>query len=102
METIVKTNIAKIKSDIKEMSELQRFYRNQRKTEKIVGERKMSAYEATYKHQVNRENLRILYAAYGLSRGKTFSQIENKYPEKDHPLNNYRKTIDRVLEKYNT
>ena len=100
METIVKTNIAKMKEDIKKMVELQKFYKNQRKTDYIVGERKMSASDATYKHLTNREDLRVMYAAYGLARGKSFSQIENKYPEENHPLNAYQRTIDRILDGY--
>jgi len=100
METIEKIDIAKMKSDIKAMVELQKFYKNQRKTDKLVGERKMSPSDATYKHQTNREDLRVMYAAYGLARGKSFSQIENHYPEEDHPLNKYQKSIDRMLERY--
>lgn len=100
METIIKINIAKMKEDIKTKAELQKFYKNQRKTEKIIGERKMPASEATYKHQTNREDLRVMYAAYGIARGKSFSQIENHYPEENHPLQKYQKTIDRILEGY--
>ena len=100
METIVKFNYAKMKEDIKTKAEEQKFLKNQRKTVKIVGERTMPAKDATYRHQVNREDLRIMYAAYGIARGKSFSQIENHYPEADHPLQKYQKTIDRILEKY--
>jgi len=100
METIVKINIEKMKEDIKTKVELQKFYKNQRRTEKIVGERKMPAWEATYKHQTNREDLRILYAAYGIAKGKTFSQIESHYPEENHPLQKFQKSIDRILEGY--
>lgn len=100
METIVKTNIAKMKADIKKMVELQKFYKNQRKTENLVGKRKMSPSEATWKHLTNREDLRIMYAAYGLARGKSFSQVENKYPEENHPLNAYQNSIKRILDKY--
>ena len=100
METIVKTNISKMKSDIKKMVELQKFYKNQRKTENLVGERKMSPSEATWKHTTNREDLRIMYAAYGLARGKSFSQTENKYPEDNHPLKNHQHSIDRILKSY--
>lgn len=100
METIEKVDIAKMKTDIKGMVELQKFYKNQRKTDKIIGERKMPAWEATQKHQYNRENLRVMYAAYGLARGKSFSQIENKYPEEGHPLHAFQKSIDRISEKY--
>jgi len=100
METIEKIDIAKMKTDIKAMVELQKFYKNQRKTEKLVGERKLSPSDATYKHQTNRQDLRIMYAAYGLARGRSFSQIENKYPEEGHPLHAYQKSIDRITEKY--
>ena len=100
METIVKFNYAKMKEDIKTKVEEQKFLKNQRKTVKIVGERVIPAKDATYKHQTNREDLRIMYAAYGIARGKKFSQIENHFPEVDHPLQKYQKTIDRLLEKY--
>jgi len=100
METIVKINISKMKEDIKSKVELQKFYKNQRKTDKIVGERKMPAKDAQYKHMANREDLRVMYAAYGIARGKSFSQIENHFPEADHPLQKYQKSIDRILEKY--
>jgi hypothetical protein len=100
METIVKFNYAKMKEDIKTKAEEQKFLKNQRKAVHIVGERKVSPKDATYKHQVNREDLRMMYAAYGIARGKSFSQIENHFPEVDHPLKNRQATIDRLLEKY--
>ena len=100
METIIKTDIAKMKADIKNLVEEQKFLKNQRKTVKLVGKRKMPTWEATYKHQTNREDLRIMYAAYGLARGKSFSQTENHYPEENHPLNNYQRGIDRILKGY--
>lgn len=100
METIEKINITKMKSDIKVKVEEQKFLKNQRRTEKLVGERKISPSDATYKHQVNREDLRIMYAAYGQARGKSFNQIENHYPEDGHPLNDYQGTIDRILKGY--
>jgi len=102
METIEKIDIAKMKIDIKAMVELQKFYKNQRKTEKLVGERKMSPSDATYKHMQNREDLRVMYAAYGQARGHSFSQTENHYPEEGHPLkeNPFPLRIERVLGKY--
>ena len=100
METIEKVNIAKMKVDIKNMVEKQKFYKNQRKTEKLEGERKISPSDATYKHHINREDLRMMYAAYGLARGKSFSYIENKFPEDNHPLKIRQNTIDRFLMKY--
>ena len=102
METIEKIDVAKMKADIKKMVELQKHYKNQRRTEKLVGQRKMPAWEATYKHQTNREDLRVMYAAYGLARGKSFSQIENHYPEQGHPLkdNPFPSRIERIQKKY--
>lgn len=102
METIEKIDVAAMKADIKEMVEKQKFYKNQRRTEKLVGARKMPAWEATYKHQTNREDLRVMYAAYGLARGKSLSQIENHYSEDNHPLseNPFPLRIERIQKKY--
>jgi len=108
METIEKINVAAMKADIKEMVELQKFYKNQRKTVKKDCSRKfgdmpdISPSEATYKHQANREDLRVMYAAYGLARGKSLSQIENHYSEDNHPLseNPFPLRIERIQKKY--
>jgi hypothetical protein len=101
METMVKTNIEKMKNDIKESAEKQKFYRNQKKTVHIIGERKMLANEATYEHQKNGHKLRIMYAAYGLARGKSFSQIEKRYDlHNEHPLIKYQYDIDKLLKQY--
>lgn len=90
----------KLVTDIKQKSELQRFYKNQRKSKHIIGERKMPEWEASYRHADNRHNLRIMYAVYGLSKGKSFSEIEKKYSEENHPLNNHKWQIDKYLKKY--
>jgi len=100
METIVKINISKMKEDIKAKAEEQKFLKNQRKTVHLKGERKMSANDATYKVLENSEKLRALYAAYGLARGKSFSQIENHYPEENHPLQKIQYRIDKIMESY--
>jgi hypothetical protein len=107
METIIekteerqRMDITKFKNDIKELSEQQRFLKNQRKTVKLVGERKIKSSEATWKHQANRDKLRLMYAAYGLMRGKSFSQTENKYPEENHPLNEYKLRIGKIIASY--
>ena len=100
METIVKFDYKKMKEDIKTKVEEQLFLKNQRKTVKILGERTIPAKDATYRHRMNREDLRIMYAAYGIARGHSFSQTENHYPEDGHPLQKYQKSIDRLLEKY--
>jgi len=100
MENLVKYNVAKMKADIKAKAEEQRFLNNQKKTVHIIGERKMPASDAAYKHSVNTYDLRILYAAYGVARGKSFSTIENRHPEVGHPLHKYQRSIDRILESY--
>jgi hypothetical protein len=106
METIEKIenrqrmDITKFKNDIKELSKQQRFFKNQRKTVKLVGERKISTSKATRKHQLNRDKLRLMYAAYGLMKGKSFSQIENKYPEEGHPLNDFKIKIGKIIANY--
>jgi len=101
METLViKINIFKMKEDIKMKAEEQKFLKNQKKTVHIVGERKIPTSIALYKHHINRKDLRVMYAAYGVAKGKTFSQIENHYPEENHPLQKLQKKIDRILEPY--
>ena len=100
METIVKFNILRMKEDIKTKAEEQKFLKNQRKDVHMKGERKMPAKDAQYKHMCNREDLRVMYAAYGLVKGRSFSQTENHYPEDGHPLQKFQKTIDRILEGY--
>lgn len=67
-----------------------------------MGERTMSPSDATMKHFYNREDLRVLYAAYGILRGKNYSEIENHYPDKGHPLNDhpFPLRIERVLKEH--
>jgi len=100
IEQVQRMDITKFKEDIRTLSEGQRELKNQRKTVKMVGSRTMSPSEATWKHQMNREKLRIMYAAYGLMRGKSFSQIENKHKEEGHPLNEYKMKIGKIQSSY--
>jgi len=91
---------SELKETIKKAVENQIFTKSQRKTVKLVGDRKMPAYEAQYKVVNNREDLRILYAAYGVMSGKKYSEIENHYPEENHPLNKYNDKIEKLLVEY--
>ena len=100
IEQVRKMDITKFKEDIRTLSEGQRELKNQRKTVKMVGSRKMSPSDATWKHQMNRDKLRLMYAAYGSMRGKSFSQIENKYKEEEHPLNEYKLRIGKIISSY--
>ena len=100
METIEKIQVEKLKTDIKKLSENQRILKNQRKTVKLQGERTMDPSEATWKHQANREKLRAMFAAYGLMRGMSFSQIESSHHEEGHPLNEIQPRIDKIISEY--
>lgn len=86
-----------LKNEIKKLSEDQLYLKDQRKSDKIVGERKLQPWEAAMQHTVNRHKLRIMFAAYGLMRGKSFSQTENFYPEENHPLNEFKSQIDNLI-----
>ncbi len=101
MKTLEKNiDIKKMKAHIKDLAEIQKFYKNQRKTTNLVGERIMDASTASIKFIVNRLYLRLLYGAYGLVRGKRFSQTENHYPEENHPLHEFDFEIDKIIEKF--
>lgn len=90
----------RLKSEIKSLVEKQKFYKNQRKTVKIVGEKLLSNSEATWRASGTSQKLRLMYAAYGLLRGKTFSQIENAYSEENHPLKQFQVLIDKLVKEY--
>jgi len=106
METIEKTDIVKMKNDIKEMVKTQKWLKNQRKTVNKDCTRKkgdpddIAPWMATMRHTENREKLRVMYAAYGKARGKKFSQTENLYPEEEHPLQKYNFQIHKILLTY--
>lgn len=98
----VNPGITQLKEDIKNMVNDQKELKNQRRTERLKGERIMPRYEAAWKHENNRNALRLRYAAYGLMRGKTFSVTENKYPEENHPLCEFQDKIDGLVKYYMT
>lgn len=106
-----KKNIKDLKKKIAEAAEWQKVCKEHRKTERFQGERQkvecwggnsrvMTSDIATYKVQVQGEELRIMYAAYGRLRGKKYSEIENSYPEENHPLNDYSYRIGKLIEEY--
>lgn len=100
MKTNEKNGVKILKKDIKKLSEEQKFLKNQRKTDKIVGERKVEYWYAQSKLTSNRFKLRIMYAAYGLMRGKKFSVTENRYEEENHPLKQCLPLISKIMEDY--
>ena len=91
-----------LKQEIKKLVEEQKSLKNQRKTVNYQGIRTIEPWAAVMKHGSNREILRIMYAAYGVLRGKKYSEIENHYPEENHPLNAYTLRIKKLVEQYDT
>ena len=96
--TFNKEAIKSLKLDIEASSALQRAMKNQRKTVHLKGERIIQPDEASMHVYLDGLKLRIMYAAYGLMRGKSFSQTENHYPEENHPLNKYKNAINKCIE----
>lgn len=94
--------IKKLKEEIKVAAAYQRFLKNQRKTEKLVGKREMSPSEATWKHQSNREKLSAMYVAYGVMRGKDLEeQIKAHVSKKDeYAADNAKAKVENLLSKY--
>lgn len=89
-----------LKNRIMELSTEQRSLKNQRKTINIVGERTMQPWEATMRHGENRYQLRFLFAAYAVMRGRSFSQVESGYPDDDHPLNYAKDKVQKIIDYY--
>jgi hypothetical protein len=101
METIEKIDVSKMKADIKTMVEEQRYYKRQRKSDKsLFKEREIHPREAQWKHRANRQKLRLMYAAYGKARGKSFQQIESNHKEEPHPLEQWSISIDSIINRY--
>ena len=93
-----KEAIKSLKADIANSAALQKAMKNQRKTVHLEGERIIDPNEASMRVFLDGMKLRIMYAAYGLMRGKKFSETENRYPEENHPLNSYTNAINKCIE----
>jgi len=89
-----------IKNEINKLAENQKILRNQRKTVHIIGERSIEPWKATYLHQENRHQLRLLYAAYHVLRGRDLSTFETKVKENNWKITTYQREIDKLIEKY--
>lgn len=103
--TIQKSMVSALKNDIKVLVEEQKSLKNFRKTANFKGSleerRKMEPWEASLRHSRNREKLRIMYAAYGLIRGKSFEEIEKRSNTAEpHPLNKFSTQITKLREHY--
>jgi len=84
-----------LKNVIKNLVAQQKLLKPQRKTVHFAGFRTHPAWEATCKHLNNRYDLRHLYLAYGIMRGKSVDQIE---PKRKTEFNQTK--VDRIIEKY--
>jgi hypothetical protein len=84
-----------LKEVIKEKVAEQKKLKPQRKTVHFKGQRKFEPWEATARHSINRYDLRHLYIAYGIMRGKTFAEIEPKAKTKYST-----EKVDKILEAY--
>ena len=114
MEQNIKNAIKSMREEIAALEKVQKNTKEQRKTVNFHGERTMPDWKATMLVPEQRAQLRVMYAAYGLLRGKKFSQIENnaKPLNRDngnwcnielvgkHPLTQYLSEINNFLEKY--
>lgn len=99
----MKEEIKQLRQEIAELEIEQKSMKAQRKTVNLKVERTVDHDKAAEKVRNNRPKLRVMYAAYGLLRGKTFEQIENKYNRENdqiHPLYGYGSDINKILNKY--
>ena len=115
----MKQEIIDFRKEIAALEVEQRNAKEQRKTVRFTGERTMSPGDACNVVRGNKEDLRAMYAAYGLMRGKKISEIENNAKplngeefyklngyslksefEGKHPLVLYGEQINKYLEKY--
>lgn len=88
-----------LKQIIKTKAAEQTFYKSQRKTVNLIGERKLDPHTASYKHLSNREDLRDLYIAYAICRGKDPKLAIASF-KPDHAVKGTR--IGNLVDKYET
>lgn len=81
-------------NEIKNLAEQQVGLKNQRKTVHLIGDRTMSPTEALYKHAANRYQLRIMYAALGLLRGRDIETVDSNHAD----LN--MRAVNQLVEKH--
>ena len=99
----MKEEIKQLRQEIAALEQEQIAMKAQRKTVNLKVERTVNPYYAADKVRINRPKLRVMYAAYGVLRGKTFEQIESSYDRENndiHPLYGYGREINEILNKY--
>lgn len=110
-------NIKNFRNEIAKLEKEQKELKPQRKTVYGPKDATVSPYTAAETVRQNKHDLRMMYAAYGLMRGRTFNRIESAakplkfgeyyegtYISRDldgkHPLCLYLNEINNWLEKY--
>lgn len=91
---------AELKNIIKESSLKVRNLKNQRKTANLIGERTIDSYRAVLLVNKEKRDLRKYHIAYGLLRGRTYEQIEQKVHDENKLTKYDWKAIDSLIEKY--
>ena len=54
----------------------------------------------SFENPGTKHELRLLYAAYGLLRGKPFSKTESAYPEETRPLHEFEEEIMKIVNQH--
>lgn len=93
----------KLREEIAALEQEQINMKAQRKTVNLKVKRTVDPYSAAMNVLSNREKLRVMYAAYGLMRGKRFNQVENHWVNENneiHPLYGLASQINKILNKY--
>jgi hypothetical protein len=94
-----KPQILALKNAIKVKVAEQKSLKPQRKPVHFKGERTVSAYEATWKSQLNKWELRHMYYAYAIVRGK--DPLTGVTPKKEQTVINQIK-VEGILKTYQT
>lgn len=99
-----KEAIKKLKEKIAKAVEEQKIFKENRKTVNFKGERKYEPWEAAMRADNLSRDLRIMYAAYGILKGRNLIEIENYIPKSwkntYHPLMEYCIEINLLLKEY--
>lgn len=99
----MKEELKQFREEIAALEKEQINMKAQRKTVNLKVKRTVNPYDAAQAVDNNRYKLRIMYAAYGLMKGRRFEQIENHYDKENnqiHPLYGFASSINDILNKY--
>ena len=99
----MKEELKQFREEIAALEKEQINMKAQRKTVNLKVERTVDPYTAADRVINNRCKLRVMYAAYGLMKGRRFEQIENHYDKNEnkiHLLHGFANSINDILNKY--